>query len=736
MLAKKWLFVGIFTLLSLSLAIAAPPAVHPTTGEPLVITCLRGTPDAIDGDLSDWNLAAMTPAVLDAAGQVHTGQASWSNAADCSGQFYLLWDHQKIYMAVVVKDDKLSMNKTTGNIWNADAIEIFFSTTDAIATHTATIHYQYGFNANNQRWNWCNMDGTGNRDPDYLQIASSKTADGYICEASIEYGRMLSLNFVAGNTIGFHPVIDDTDDGDREIQMTWTSREAHDQSLGFGHILLSDTAIGGGGDPLARRLAPKDGAVLEQTWVEISWSPGHYAVSHNLYIGDNFDDVNNGAASTFRGNQVLTSLYVGLGLPGDPFPGGLVPGTTYYWRVDEVNDANAASPWKGNIGNFSIKPRTASNPNPADAAEALALNARLTWTAGYGAKLHTVYFGENFDTVSSAVSGGALAGTTTYSPTGMKAGKVYYWRVDETDPPNVHKGQVWTFTTVGAVGNPHPSNGNASAEMNAILTWTPSATAASHQVYIGTDKEVVRKADTTSPEYKGVRALGAESYDPGLLARDSTYYWRVDEVNNVNPNSPWKGPVWSFTAGPYLMVDNFESYNDIDLPAAGSNRIFDKWADGFLTPATNGAVVGNNLPPYAERTVVHDGRQSMPYSYDNNLKFSEATMTLTGAARDWTREGVASLSLWFRGATTNAADRMYVALNGTAVVYHDNPSATQRGAWTPWIIPLQTFADQGVKLTDVTSIAIGFGTRGNRTIAGGTGKMYIDDIRLYRPTTP
>jgi hypothetical protein len=58
MLAKKCFLVGIFTLLSLSLAISAQP-VHPTTGEPLVIDCLRGTPDAIDGDLSDWNLEAI-----------------------------------------------------------------------------------------------------------------------------------------------------------------------------------------------------------------------------------------------------------------------------------------------------------------------------------------------------------------------------------------------------------------------------------------------------------------------------------------------------------------------------------------------------------------------------------------------------------------------------------------------------------------------------------------------------
>ena len=186
MLAKKCLLVGIFTLLSLSLATAAPPAVHPKTGEPLVIDCLRGTPEAIDGDLRDWNLEAMTPAVLDTAEQLYSGQASWTGPEDSSGEFYLLWDDENIYIAVVMKDDKLSMNKSAGTIWNADCIEIFFSTTDAVATHTSTIHYQYGFNANNQRWNWCNMDGSGAREPDYLQIASSITSDGYICEASIK----------------------------------------------------------------------------------------------------------------------------------------------------------------------------------------------------------------------------------------------------------------------------------------------------------------------------------------------------------------------------------------------------------------------------------------------------------------------------------------------------------------------------------------------------------------------
>jgi hypothetical protein len=119
----------------------------------------------------------------------------------------------------------------------------------------------------------------------------------------------------------------------------------------------------------------------------------------------------------------------------------------------------------------------------------------------------------------------------------------------------------------------------------------------------------------------------------------------------------------------------------------------------------------------------------MPYFYDNNLKTSEATLTLV-YPRDWTAEGVTKLSLWFRGASANAADRMYIALNGNAVVYHDNATATQIGQWKQWLIDLQAFADQGVNLANVNTITIGIGTKGSPA-AGGTGTMYFDDIRLY-----
>jgi hypothetical protein len=190
-----------------------------------------------------------------------------------------------------------------------------------------------------------------------------------------------------------------------------------------------------------------------------------------------------------------------------------------------------------------------------------------------------------------------------------------------------------------------------------------------------------------------------------------------------------KGLVWTFTTADFLLVNDFESYNDIDPPDPNSNRIFDNWIDGFGT-TTNGALVGNDLPPYAEQTVVHSGDQSMPYLYDNSLKTSEATLTLV-YPRDWTTEGVTKLSLWFRGDADNAAERMFVVLNGTAVVYHDDANVAQMAGWNNWTIDLQAFADQGVNLANVNTITIGFGTK-NSPAAGGTGTVYFDDIHLIR----
>jgi hypothetical protein len=707
----------------------------------------------------------------------------------------------------------------------------------------------------------------------------------------------------------------------------------------YNHALTESEILvameGGKGYPYALGPSPVDGAMYSDTWATISWRPGDFAVSHDVYMGENIDDVNNGTADTFRGNQSLT--YFVVGFPGYPYPDGLVPGTTYYWRIDEVNDADPNSPWKGNVWSFSIPPKTAYSPNPANGVEFIDLNVQLKWTAGFRAKLHYIIFGEDFDQVSNATMG-VPNGTTTYNPGPLKMAKTYYWRVDEFDGAATYKGEVWSFTTEGAVSGPNPADGTIDVKPSVILRWDAGAVAASHDVYFGTESDAVTNATKSSPEYKGPKALGEESYNPGMLALNTTYYWRIDEVNNINPDSPWAGNVWSFTTGNYFVIDDFEDYN------AGDNQIWYAWHDGLGAgaPGTPGYVPGNgtgsavgdeNTASYTEEVIVHGGLQSMPLSFDNNkqgyAKYSEVELTLS-APRDWTQEGVTELSLWFRGypastgsfvesptgtftmtasgadiwavngveadefhfaykmlsgagsitakvvsvsntdpwakagvmiremlnpnsahafacitpgngvasqyrpstggtsgnynqtgvaapywvkversvsglftisqsangtswqpvtgavaqtismatnvyiglaltahnaaltcqavfsnvTTTgnvtgqwadqdigilsNDAEPLYVAISNStgnpAVVVHDDPAATQIDTWTEWVIPLSAFSDQGINLTSVDRIAIGLGTRGNMTVAGGSGKIFIDDIRLYRPS--
>jgi len=459
-------------------------------------------------------------------------------------------------------------------------------------------------------------------------------------------------------------------------------------------------------------------------------------------MGDNFDDVNDGIGDTFRGN--ITDNYYVAGFAGQAFPGGLVPGTTYYWRIDEVNEAEPNSPWKGKVWSFSIPPKTAYLPIPDDGAENIDLGIKLSWTAGFGAKLHYIVFGDGFDEVNNAAMG-VPNGPTNYTPSSLKLAKNYYWRVDEFDGSQTYKGEVWSFTTVGAASGSNPANGAVDVKPTLILTWDAGTVAASHEVYFGTDANAVKNATKTSPEYKGPKALGEESYDPGKLEFNSAYYWRVDEVNDASTDSPWAGKVWSFTTGDFFVIDDFEDYD------TGDNQIWYAWHDGlgygvagtdpyFAGNGTGAAVGDETTASYTEETIVHGGGKSMPIAYDNNKQgfayYSEVEHTLTDQ-RDWTERGVDSLSIWFRGELDNDAEPLYVAASNStgtpAVVVHDNPAAAQINKWTQWIIPLQTFADQGIDLTNVDNIAIGLGTQGKTTVPGGSGKMYFDDIRLYRP---
>ncbi|MHC4439996.1 MAG: hypothetical protein ACYS3S_21780, partial [Planctomycetota bacterium] len=484
---------------------------------------------------------------------------------------------------------------------------------------------------------------------------------------------------------------------------------------------------------------PVDGSIVEATWINMTWTGGQNAASFDVYFGDNFEDVKNGTGETFRGNQDKTLNFFVAGFAGYPYPDGLVPGTTYYWRIDEIQTDGTVQ--QGSTWSFKIPSKKATNPNPADGSEFVDTDVILTWEPGFDARLHTVYFGEDFDEVNNA-SAGIGQGVPSYSPGTLELEKVYYWRIDEFDGDATYKGDIWSFTTPGAAGNPQPANAALDVKQTQILSWTPADNAASHDVYLGTDKDAVQNATKDSPEYQGNKTLGDETLNPGTFAWDTAYYWRVDAVYTDNTV---KGLVWGFTTANFLVIDDFEDYD------IGNNEIWWAWKDGLGYAAhdnepaysgngTGSAVGDETTASYTEETIVHGGSQSMPLWYDNNkegyLNYSEAELTLGGMyPGDWTVNDVNTLTVYFRGSSSNAAEQMYVALNGSAVANHDDLNAAQISIWTAWNIDLQTFAGQNVDLANVNTIAIGLGDKNNPQ-AGGSGKLYIDDIRLAAAAAP
>ncbi|MBP8304699.1 MAG: discoidin domain-containing protein, partial [Phycisphaerae bacterium] len=534
---------------------------------------------------------------------------------------------------------------------------------------------------------------------------------------------------------------------------------------------------------LASVVAPLNEATDVPLDAVLLWTPGQYAVAHDVYLGTVYEQVD--AAS--RGDP--KGMLVGQGQAATSLdPAGLVTyGQTYYWRVDEVNAPPDSTVFKGSLWSFTTEPyaypitpvqATASSstkpetgpvntingsgltgdkhsttlnemwlsgktPQPSwiqyDFDQAYKLHQMWVWNSnqmtepdiGYGAKEVTVETstdGSTWTPLAGVPEFAQATGLSDYTAnTIVDFGGVAAQFVRLTIRTNwgglvAQKGlaEVRFFHIPVRARQPKPSDGAEGVAPDAGLDWRPGRVAARHEVHFGTDPNALALSKTVTDHQLALSDLGAQYA--------TTYYWRVDEVNDAATPAVWAGPVWSFSTPPYGTVDDFEAYND------RCSRVYYAWKGGAGnsenvdcgTPAYSGngtgSIVGNDNSPYAEQTLVHSGRQSMPFLYDNTAGYtvSEATRTLD-AAQDWTLGGLQTLVLFFRGEPTNGAGQLYVRINNTQVAYNGSSDALTKTLWKQWNIDLTTLA--GAKA--VQSFTIG--------VSGPVkGKLYIDDIRLYQ----
>jgi hypothetical protein len=628
---------------------------------------------------------------------------------------------------------------------------------------------------------------------------------------------------------------------------------------------------------LARAPNPRDGSMIDQTSLPASWQAGDLAVLNEVYFGTDRDKVATATPAdtdVFVGRQATTQLV--MGMAGGVAPDGLVPGQTYFWRVDGIKEGDPGSPWKGAVWSFTVRPLAAFNPFPPDGAKYTDPNGDLSWESGQSALFHTVYLGQSFDEVNDATTGGLANAQPSFDPGPLALNSTFYWRVDEFAFPaaTTTKGPVWSFTTRGTNGGARasyfqgmdlsgdpvltqvegsidhnwgdgevagglsdqvsarwtahleapstgtyniitstddgvrlwfdgrlvidawidqgttdyiaqvdltagqlysirmewyengggavaqlswqsptlprqiipegwlqlplravgvaPVNGEPHAVQNPLLEWLAGEEAAEHDVYFGEDANAVANADTTTAGiYQGRQPVAETTFAPGELEWGKTYWWRVDEINTANADSPWKGGVWTFTTADFLIVEDFESYDDAEDTGT---RIYETWLDGYAD-GSSGSTVGYLNPPFAEQSDVYGGYQSMPLDYNNvhDPFYSEATCQWS-TAQNWTVHGVDTLTLHFRGAAGNGQERLYVTLTDstgkTATVVHPDAAIVTATEWTEWKIPLSSFT--GVNAGKIKTMVIGLGNRQSPK-QGGAGLLLIDDIWVTKP---
>ncbi|MHC4165555.1 MAG: discoidin domain-containing protein [Planctomycetota bacterium] len=548
----------------------------------------------------------------------------------------------------------------------------------------------------------------------------------------------------------------------------------------FDNVSLSYELLFQASNPI-----PEDEATDVLRDVVLSWTPGEYAPAvngHIVYLSEIFTDVNDGIGGITQSDD---SYAPAQRLDFDK---------TYYWRVDEVNAPPDSTVHEGRVWSFTTEPigypidaanitATASSASPGafgpektidgsglDENDLHSVEATDMWLSGEEPqgvwiqyeldkvyKLHEMWvwnsnqmfeaiFGFGLRDVAveystDGVEWTALAdvpefaqasGTSDYAhSTTVEFGGAVAKYVKLTANSNwggivnqYSLSEVRFFHIPVNAREPSPNSGATDVDVNVTLGWRSGREAATHNVYLGTDEQAV--IDGTVAPVSLTDAIYSSAFD-----LDSTYFWRIDEVNDAETPATWQGDVWDFTTQQFIVVEDFEPYNDIPAGEEGSNPVYLTWLDGFDNPSANGSTIGYTemYQPSMETSIVYgDGKQSVPLFYNNTVAgYSEVSVNTDALAigRDWTTGSPTTMTLRFYGDPNNAVtEQLYVKIGGIRADYPGDPAELAQPGWSEWPIDLA-----GIDLSNVPTLAVGFERTG---ATGGSGVVFLDDIRLYR----
>jgi len=480
----------------------------------------------------------------------------------------------------------------------------------------------------------------------------------------------------------------------------------------------------------ARAPIPKDGEILGiADATSLRWTVGVTAAGHDLYFGDNFENVSAADISDetgiYRGRQDVS---------GYIFPQALEWGTTYYWRIDEIetDDTTHIGPvWSFTVADYLLVD---------DFEDYDAYNNQI-WYAwkdgfGYGTPETPPFYSGNG-------TGSAVGDETTDSYTEEtivhEGGQAMPYFYDNSKQGCLNYSEVrmtlsyprdWTEQDVGVLslwfrGYPQYVGGFVEAPpgtytmtASGVDIWNPSDQFHFAYKELSGAGAIIAKIESVSNTDDWAKA--------GVMIRDTL---KADSSHAMVAITPGNG-VW---------FGRREAAGDISVSTRQADITAPQWvklertigglvrayysADGSTWTQLDIASVMMDMPAYIGLALTSHNADATCEAVFSNVSFPDSDV-----APQWTDRDV--------GIIGNEPEPMYVTVansDGTsATVVHPDPNAALIEDWTQWNIDLKSFSDPGVDLTDVNNISIGFGNKA-ASQPGGSGKMYFDDIRLYRP---
>jgi len=255
--------------------------------------------------------------------------------------------------------------------------------------------------------------------------------------------------------------------------------------------------------------------------------------------------------------------------------------------------------------------------------------------------------------------------------------------------------------------NPIPVDGAKNVPIDAILSWSTGQPTDKHIVHLDSEISNIVTSQSQQPQ-------DANTFDPDGLELGTTYYWRIDKVNDQNVIP---GKVWSFTTSDHLVIDDFEQYTIPTDP--NFIDIHDTWTNNHISLSSDPAHKCSKKSMFFQ------------FSYNQNATHDE-TMCTFHPPQDWEAIGVKALELYFQGRTYQPVSQMYLVLydgSSEVVIPYLDPNDIKKNTWIPWRIDLEGLQD--INLSNIESIAIGFYADPTNRYGVGSGEINFDDIRLY-----